>query len=176
MKKQILMLTVCLSLTTTFALGANNIPIANKTPQQIENNITLQTKQQKLAEKEFTQRVEARRKKDIAKMYNELGLSQDTISKADAILLGAAKEMKPLLDKFNVDQRQLLALKAKKAFFLRIWIQKIIIYFDRKDIERCDKSSKEAFKKLLTNEQKATYEKLMLEKKEQIAKMRASQR
>ena len=179
MKKQILTLTMCLALTATAALANGTTVVTQKAApakismpapvtQTAPATMTIKPAEQPqiMTREEAKKNFEERRVKIRERMYNELGLSTEQKTQAEALDLKNKTEAIPLFEKFKAESKKLSELKNKHASVFKIWQQENVVKEAKKSLESHFDTSRKAFEAILTPEQKAKFEarKIKMEK------------
>lgn len=187
MKKQILMLTMCLALTATSTLAAATNKVVQKTkPATIAkpsaevkstanlNSSTNVGAPKSISKEEAKKHFEEKMLKHREHMYSELGLSAEQKLKAEALDLKSKTEIEPLITKAQAEAKKLRELKCKKASVFEIWKQENAFKAAKKDVKKHMIASRKSFEAILTDEQKVKFNSIRAEKKKEIDKFKKS--
>lgn len=177
MKKRILALTMCLTLTATSAIAASiNMPTGQVAPtiKAQPNTIMQLTPSRRPQINNVQERLEARKRFEDRKaherelMYTTLGLSAEQKNKAEAIDAKTRAEAGKYIRRIQVEAKRLRELTVKKASWLEIHKQKQALNAARKDADKFFENSKKSFEALLTKEQLAKFKVIDNAKKKEI--------
>lgn len=168
MKKQVLTIAICLSISAASALASSTI---NTTTKPAEPPCAVSTTQgtavtQEQAKKNF----EARMAKSREDLYSKLGLSSEQKSKAEALDKTNREAAKPLMSKLCQEKIKLRELKTKKANPVEILKQGNKVHAAKKAVREHFKASDKKFEALLTKEQLKKYNTIHKERKAEFKK------
>ncbi|MDD3436662.1 MAG: Spy/CpxP family protein refolding chaperone [Candidatus Gastranaerophilales bacterium] len=179
MKKQILTLTMCLALTSTVALAQAAVPVTKVKPATTAAKpVTPAAKSattfvSKLTpQEEARRRFEERRAQERALMYNSLKLTEDQKTKAEALDAKTRAEAGKYIDKVRTETRKLRDLKTKKASFVAVWKQKLVLNEARKEADNYFITARKSFEAILTKEQLAQFKLNEEARRKEMAKFR----
>lgn len=166
MKKRILALTMCLTLTAASALAIDiNMPAGQIAPTiKAQPNTVMQlTPSRRPQINNVQERLEARKRFEDRKaherelMYTTLGLTAEQKNKAEAIDAKTRAEAGKYIRRIQVEAKRLRELTIKKASWFDIHRQKQALNAARKDADKYFENSKKSFEALLTKEQLAKF-------------------
>lgn len=177
MKKQLLILTVCLALTATSAFAAT-APV-KKATCPVKATVTVPAKSSPCAkaaqtpcaetvltpEQKVKKDFEEKMAKDRAELYCKLNLSEQQRLTAGAIEEKTKAEMEPLFAKLHEERAKLKELKAKNACPCKIAEQRVKVKAIKKDIKKHFMAAQKDFEAMLTNEQLAKFKAIKAERK-----------
>lgn len=177
MKKQLLLLSMCLALSSASVLAS--CPQCQKAMPipQSKNEMKQPPQQQKEARKapsreEMKKRFEQRRTQEREQMYKELGLSAEQVAKAEALDVKTKLEVTPLIKKAKMEHKKLKDMIAKHEPYLAIRKQKQVTRAAKKEVYNYFKSSKAAFEAILTKEQVVKLKALHEQRMKKMEEMR----
>lgn len=174
MKKQVLILSLCLAVTASSALAATS-PV--KAAKKTESNVVEVSQQtpaltaEQVKRKEF----EARMNKERELLYNNLNFTAEQKAKAEALHVKAKAAGEPLMIKARAEKAKLTELKLAKASEAEILKQKAAVKAAKKEVRKHMKASKKEFEAILTKEQLAKLEVIKESKKAEMKEFRKCQ-
>lgn len=172
MKRQMITLAVCLSLTATSAL-ANSTKVIPKAPAKALIPVATQIKAPETVQcpKEMAkQKFEERMAKEREDLYCKLGLSTDQRTKAEALHIKTKEGAEPLFAKFHTEKAKYHDLKAKNACPGKLEEQKLKVKEAKHAIKIQMEKSRKDFETILNKDQLDKYKAIRKEKKEQWKK------
>lgn len=179
MKKQILTLAICLTMTATAAMAsstasatmtattkqtapaASGCPCSDSTP-----SATSMTKEQ------FRQKMEERMAKHREALYCKLGLTPEQKAKAIEMDKKNRADARNLIDKVQEERIKLTDLKSKKACPVEILEQKQKLRQAKKALHKHFAASEKSFETILTKDQLAKFQAIREEHKAKLKKHR----
>lgn len=171
MKKQIIALTVCLSLTAASAFAACPTcqkEVIKQAPQdcpktnKATDKALTKEQQKKFFEEKMTKRRDA--------LYCKLGLTPEQKVKAEELDAKNKAEAVVLIDKVKQERAKLEDLKAKKACPVLICKQKQQLKSAKHALRKHFKASQKSFDSILTKEQLVKLQTIRAEKKAEFKK------
>lgn len=181
MKKQILILAMCLVLTSTSDLLSNASPVTTNAVSQTKATVVatktvaeLQSKEQiksasvlnfikppeqpqMMTREEAKKRFEDKRIKERELLYTNLGLSVDQRRKAEELDAKTREEAGKFIKSIQAEAKKLRDLQAKHASFFAIYKQKLAFRSAKMKAAKFILASKKSFEAILTKEQKAKF-------------------
>lgn len=190
MKKQILMLSMCLALTSVSALAAATSSTAPKSvaPPAVKTTVPVKASvkttaplnvksegaavQQPLTRDEVKKKIEEKMLKEREVMYNSLSLTDEQRAKAEALDVKTRNGVKPLMLKLRAEKNKLEKLKATKVCYCDLIKQKNNVKKAKKDVKNYLEDSRKSFEAILTKEQKVKFDAIQAERKAQMEKFK----
>lgn len=190
MKKQVLILTICLALTAISALASdmpypspfpNPIPQVKKVTQSStkadppakEAPCTKQVPANNeacLSSEHAKMKFEEKRTKDRDDLYCKLSLTPEQKAKAEALDKTNRETAKPLMSKLRQERAKLHELKAKKAGMVEISKQKMQVKLAKKALKEHFEASQKSFESILTECQLTKFKAIKEERKAEMKK------
>lgn len=183
MKKQILTLTICMTLATSSAFASGHAKSQNITPQPPTNdppksapcakNCPCQdesTAKTKLTKEQFKQKFEERMSKRREALYAKLGLSQDQKAKAVELDKKNRAEARPLMEKLHEEKTKLNDMQTQKCCPVKLIEQKQKVKEARKALRKHFITSEKNFEAILTKEQLTKFKAIKEERKAKFKK------
>lgn len=167
MKKQILVLSMCLALTSTVALAQGavppiqkQVPQAKTVPTPVVNPVEVKpdaksgVQRKVLTKEEAKKYFEERQAKKRDFMAKYLGLSEEQKVKADELDLKAKSDIEKTFKKVQIEGKKLKDLKTQKASKFAVWKQEMTFNSAKKEFKASLDKSRKDFEAILTKEQK----------------------
>lgn len=178
MKKQILALSVCLTLSSTIACAATVPakatvkvePCVAKQAVKTAEVVKPEVKPVVCPEKMTKKKIEEKIAKERAEFYNALGLTCEQKAKAETLDKAQRTKGEPLVAKIKEEKTKLSELKEKKACPIVICEQKRNVRAAKKAFKAHLAESRKAFEALLTEEQLVKLKALNADKKDEHKK------
>lgn len=174
MKKQILALTMCLTLTATSVL-ADSIKSTPAKPVPTQSSIT---NPKPVVTPSAAPKIEARKHfeeekaKERQLMYAALNLSEEQKAKAEELDAKTKAEAVKYLRRVHTEAKKLRDLKAKHASIFAIYKQKLVLRAAKVDTHNYLEQSRKSFESILTKEQKDKFRMINAAKKEEMEKFK----
>lgn len=168
MKKQILMMTICFSLTIVSATASGTMRANDPSPQA--NNPGCVSKKMCVDSDQAKSKFEEKMTKDREDLYCKLGLTSEQRAKAEALDKTNRETAKPLMCKLRQEKTKLRELKQKKVCLCEIYKQKQQVQIAKKALREHFKASHKCFEAILTKEQLAKLKVIRSERKADFRK------
>lgn len=177
MKKQILALTICITLANTSVLASNLISqnpsgTIKSNIQSKESTCIKSTEPTALTPEQMKQKFEEKMQKGREDLYSKLGLTTEQKAKAEELDKKNRAEAKSLICKIHEEKSKLKALEARKANSIELYIQKQRLGAAKKALHKHFVSSEKSFEALLTKDQLAKLNSIKEERRAKMAKYR----
>lgn len=177
MKKQILALTICITLANTSVLASSLV--SQNTSEAIKSNIQSKAstcvksaEPASLTPEQMKQKFEEKMQKNRADLYSKLGLTTEQKTKAEELDKKNRAEAKSLICKVREEKSKLNSLEARKANSIELYLQKQRLKAAKKDLHKHFASSERSFESLLTKDQLAKLNSIKEERRAKMAKYR----
>lgn len=169
MKKQILTLTVCLTLAASSAFASCPVkqiePAIKDCPCIVDKSVAT-----KLTPEQMKQKFEERMAKHREALYCKLGLTPEQKTKAQELDKKNRAEAKPLMEKVHQERIKLRELKEKKACPVEIYKQKEQVRAAKKALHKHFADSEKCFESILTKEQLTKFKTIRAEDRAKMKK------
>lgn len=179
MKKQILVLSLCLAMTSASALAAPLTNMSTSTPSIGVSGLPVPAEfaksgkpSAKITSEQTKNYIEGKRAKERAFLYSALNLTDDQKAKATAIDAKTKAEIDPLMKNLHKEIKKLRDLKTKNANIFAIWKQQYTVNSAKTNVKSRFIKSKRDFEAILTKEQKATYNKIQADRQKKMQEFR----
>lgn len=186
MKKQVLILTMCLVMSTASALAsglAKENPLPNPFPSSQVKKVTqnstkidppaketpcvkpAMSETRCITSEQAKKKFEEKMTKDREDLYCKLGLTPEQKAKAEAMDKANKEAAKPLMCKLRQEKAKLRELKEKKACPVKICEQKQQVKLAKKALKEHFEASRKCFESILTECQLAKLKTIREERK-----------
>lgn len=177
MKKQLLIVTMTLTLAATSAFAdesyINNQKIPTEKSVNSSNNVAKPVgKIQVLPVEHQRMCIADKRNRDREFLYTALNLSEGQREKALVLDAKTRKDTASLMTVVKSEVKKLKALEAKKASRFAIYKQKLALKSAKHDLDRYIESSKKSFESILTKDQKTKYRAIDNAKKKELEEIK----
>ncbi len=157
MKKQLLVLGLCLAVSTSAALACGNAAFDKQYASPSKKACFSSSKEARMRE--------AKMNKERELLYNALNLTEAQKVQARAMSDDRKATAEPLFNNLMTQKKELKALKDQKASKSDIRKQKREVRKAKRAVKKEMRAAKKEFKSILTKEQKAKFKLIMKEKK-----------
>ncbi len=154
MKKQILVFTMCLTLTSNIAFADGAKPVSkNINAQTTRAKLNKPAESSPITIQEAKKRFEERKMRERELLYTALEFSAEQKTKAEAIDEKVRTEAKIYLKKIQSESKKLRDLKNNNASCFAIYMQKRALKSAKCDADKFFADSRKSFESILTKEQ-----------------------
>jgi hypothetical protein len=190
MKKQVLVLTMCLALTATYASAGTNVT-QKSTVRKTAVAAPVQAPQTKIPasalmpslakpgqQPQFINKEEAKKRFESAKakerefLYTALNFTAEQKSKAEVLDIKTKAGAGKVIKKVQSEARKLRDLQNKHASKFAIWKQKLALRKAKDDMKKYFENSRKDFESIMTKEQKAKFKIIDDAKKKEMEQFR----